>query len=137
MQGPLSTVPTALSSAEAGGIAAGVIALVGCVIAQCICIICVFYKKGIYKKSTFQMENNRQTTYSYPRALSTSVGSKTVNQNVYTTTHVALSQNQAQHQQPHVHPATTQLSPRNSQHPYQQHHEHTASHQNCWAITTS
>lgn len=100
----MSPVPTALSSAEAGGIAAGVIAFIAYVIAQSICIVCVCYKTGVCKKSTFQID--RQTAYPYPHALSTPVGSSATSHNVYATTHVLLSQNQAQHPQPHVHPPT-------------------------------
>ena len=122
----MSPVPTALSSAEAGGVAVGVIAFIAYVIAQSICIVCVCYKTGVFKKSTFQLENDRQTAYPYPHALSTPVGSSTTSQNVYATTHVTLSQNQAQHQQPHVHPATTQFPPSDVQHPYQQPHNRTA-----------
>ena len=110
----LLTVSAGLSSAQAGGVAVGVI--VGCIIiAQCICVIC--YKMGICKQSTLQAGNNHQTpitTYPYPRASSSTVGSNTTNHNVYATTHYVttpqFSPNGTQHQyhvqQPHNHPAT-------------------------------
>ena len=88
-----------LSSAEAGGVAASVIiAFVGCVIAQCIGIVC--YKKGVCKNST-------------PRP---TVGSITMNSGYHVTTapQISLNGTHVLYQQPQrpyqpQHPATLTL----------------------------
>ena len=110
----MSIISAGLTSVQAGSIAVGVIAFVGCIIAQCVGIIC--YKKGVCKKSTprpFQAGNNRQTpSTTYPRAPpGTTFGSNTINHNVYATPYYAT---------------TPQFSPNGTQYLYQQPQNHLA-----------
>ena len=115
-----------LSSAQAGGIAAGVIAFVY-IVAQFIGVIC--YKKGVCKKSTprprpSQMRNNRQTpaVTTYPLTSFPTVGSNAMSHTVSATTpqfslngtqHPYHGQPEPQHlyqPQPYVHPDASILT---------------------------
>ena len=74
-----------VSSAQAGGIAVGVIAFIACIIAQFVGVMC--YKKGACRKGTphpSQTRSNFQTpTTIYPLTSFPTVGSNTMSHTVY------------------------------------------------------